>query len=55
MASTFVLFSAAFGQTPRLIAWGGLLQRVSIITGFKWLTALSLRARRMLKRTAAKP
>jgi Protein of unknown function (DUF998) len=48
MATTVALFSAAFGQTPRLVAWGGLLQRASLIAGFGWLTALSLRARRAL-------
>ena len=45
MAITFVLFAAAFGQAPRLAAWGGLLQRISIATGFGWLTALFIRAR----------
>jgi hypothetical protein len=48
MATTFVLFSAAFGQAPALVAWGGCFQRVSIATGFGWLTALSVRARGML-------
>jgi hypothetical protein len=46
-ATTFVLFSAAFNQAPTLRKWGGLLQRASIITGFGWLTAISLRARRI--------
>jgi Protein of unknown function (DUF998) len=48
MATTFVLFSAAFGQAPGLVAWGRCFQRVSIATGFGWLTALSVRARGML-------
>lgn len=46
MATTFVLFAAAFGQAPRLVARGGLIQRISIATGFGWLTALFARARR---------
>jgi hypothetical protein len=44
MASASVLFGAAFGGAPRLASRGGLLQRVSITTGFAWLSALSLRA-----------
>jgi Protein of unknown function (DUF998) len=44
MAITFVLFAAAFGQAPRLAAWGGFIQRTSIATGFGWLTALFIRA-----------
>lgn len=46
MAVTFGLFGAAFAQAPRLAPWGGLIQRVSIATGFGWLTALFARARR---------
>ena len=45
MTGTSVLFGAAFGGAPRLIRRGGLLQRISITTGFAWLSALSLRAR----------
>ena len=44
MTSTSALFGAAFGGAPRLAGHGGLLQRVSIATGFGWLSALSLRA-----------
>lgn len=44
MASTSVLFGAAFGGAPRLADRGGLLQRLSITSGFGWLSALSLRA-----------
>jgi hypothetical protein len=44
MASASALFGAAFGGAPRLAGYGGLLQRVSIATGFGWLSALSLRA-----------
>jgi hypothetical protein len=47
MAVTFVLFGAAFGQARALVRWGGLIQRVSIFSGFGWLTALSMRALRM--------
>ena len=44
MAATSVLFGAAFGQARGLVAWGGLIQRVSIVTGFGWLTVLSMLA-----------
>jgi hypothetical protein len=44
MTSAFVLFGAAFGGVPRLAGRGGVMQRVSIATGFGWLSALSLRA-----------
>ena len=46
MAGTCVLFGAAFGGTPTLVPHGGLLQRISIATGFGWLSALSFRALR---------
>lgn len=46
MAITFV--AAAFGQAPRLAAWSGLIQRISLATGFGWLTALLIRARQNL-------
>lgn len=36
------LFGSAFAQNPVLVASGGMFQRASIITGFGWLTALSL-------------
>jgi Protein of unknown function (DUF998) len=49
MLATMVWAGAGFGQSPRLVNLGGLFQRVSIITGFAWLTALSARA---LRRTA---
>lgn len=38
--------SAAFKQAPALVAYGGLLQRAAVTTGFAWLTALTLRALR---------
>ncbi len=44
MLATSVLFSAGFGQSPRLVNLAGLFQRASIVTGFGWLTALSARA-----------
>ena len=44
MASACVLFGAAFGGLPTLVPRGGLFQRISIATGFGWLSALSLRA-----------
>jgi hypothetical protein len=44
MLITTVLASAGFSQSPRLARLGGLFQRVSIVTGFAWLAALSARA-----------
>jgi hypothetical protein len=46
MTGAFSLFGAAFGGAPRLAGRGGVFQRVSITTGFGWLSALSLRALR---------
>lgn len=43
MTGAFVLFGAAFGGVGRLAGRGGVFQRVSITTGFGWLSALSLR------------
>ncbi|HYB28303.1 MAG TPA: DUF998 domain-containing protein [Solirubrobacteraceae bacterium] len=42
MAASAVLAGAGFGQHPVLVESGGLLQRVSIVTGFGWATALSI-------------
>jgi len=44
MMITSALFGAAFGGEPRLAAYGGVLQRVSITAGFGWLSVLSVRA-----------
>lgn len=44
MLAAMALAGAGFGQSPRLVNVGGLCQRASIITGFTWLTALSVRA-----------
>jgi hypothetical protein len=44
MARSTVLFGRAFGGVPRLAGRGGLFQRISIATGFGWLSALSLGA-----------
>ena len=46
MASACALFGAAFGGAPALVPRGGLFQRISIATGFGWLSALSIRALR---------
>ena len=46
MASACALFGAAFGGAPTLVPRGGLFQRISIATGFGWLSALSIRALR---------
>jgi hypothetical protein len=47
MAGASALFGAAFGGAPTLIPHGGLFQRISIATGFGWLSALSFRAFRL--------
>ena len=44
MTGSFVLFGAGFGGVSRLAALAGVFQRISIATGFGWLSALSLRA-----------
>ena len=36
------LFGAAFAQNPALVATGGRFQRAAIVTGFTWLSALSI-------------
>ncbi|MHA6782805.1 DUF998 domain-containing protein [Pseudonocardia saturnea] len=46
MAVTFVGAGAGFAQHPRVVRFGGLLQRVSIGTGFAWTSAVALRALR---------
>ena len=46
MPVTMALAGAGFGQSSRLGGYGGLFQRVSIVTGFAWLTAVSARALR---------
>ena len=46
MTGAFARFGAAFGGAPQLAGSGGLWQRISIATGFGWLSATSLRALR---------
>ena len=46
MAGAFALFGAALGGRPQLAGYGGAFQRISIATGFGWLSTLSLRALR---------
>jgi hypothetical protein len=43
---------AGFSQSPRLVGVAGLFQRVSIVIGFTWLTALAGRSLRELGRGA---
>lgn len=50
MAGSFLLFGRAFGGVSRLAGKGGIFQRISIVSGFGWLTALSLRAMSSLRR-----
>lgn len=42
LAAGFVLASAAFGGAPNLLSVGGLFQRIAVVAGFAWLTALAL-------------
>lgn len=44
MLGAFLLFGAAFSDAPRPADRGGVFQRISITSGFSWLSALSLRA-----------
>jgi hypothetical protein len=44
MLASMVLAGTGFGQSPRFVSIGGLFQRVSIIIGFGWLSALCARA-----------
>jgi Protein of unknown function (DUF998) len=44
MLATTALAGAGFGQSPALVNLAGLFQRASIVTGFGWLTALSVQA-----------
>ena len=47
MASACALFGAAFDGVPMLVPCGGVFQRMSIATGFAWLSVLSFRALRL--------
>jgi hypothetical protein len=40
MLGTAALFGQAFAQNPRLVASGGVVQRISITSGFAWVSAL---------------
>lgn len=51
MASACALFGTAFGGMSRLVPRGGLFQRISIASGFAWLSALSIRALRSTSQT----
>lgn len=46
MLATFAAASAGFGQQPGLVDVAGLLQRVSLLAGLGWLSALAVRALR---------
>lgn len=45
MLTSMGLTSAGLSQSPRLVNFAGLFQRAAIVTGFSWLTVLSIRAR----------
>lgn len=51
MVGAFVLFGAGLGGVARLSGRAGAFQRVSIATGFGWLSALSLRVLRGSRRS----
>jgi Protein of unknown function (DUF998) len=46
MTGAFVLLGAAFANRPPFAGRGGVFQRISIASGFGWLSALSLRVLR---------
>jgi hypothetical protein len=46
MLTTMGLAGAGFSQAPRVVNHAGLFQRAAIITGFSWLTAMSVRVQR---------
>ncbi len=52
MLAAAVTAGSGFSQSPRLVGVAGLFQRVSIVTGFAWLTALAGRA---LSQLGARP
>ncbi len=45
MVGTLLLFGKAFSGASRFTGKGGIFQRISIASGFGWLTTLSLRSR----------
>lgn len=44
MVACFILFGAAFSESSNLAERGGIFQRLSVVMGFGWMSALSLRA-----------
>jgi hypothetical protein len=50
MVGSFLLFGASFGRESGLAGNAGVYQRISVASGFGWLTALSLRALSSLRR-----
>ena len=55
MLATTALAGAGFGQSPPLVNLAGLFQRASIVTGFGWLTALSVQALTRAPAASGKP
>lgn len=49
MLGSFLLFGAASGASKKVAGKGGIFQRISIASGFGWLTALFLRTLRLLQ------
>ena len=50
MVASFAASGAALGPGSRLTGKGGMFQRISIASGFGWLSVLSLRALSSLRR-----
>jgi hypothetical protein len=50
MVASFVAFGAALGRESSLAGKGGVFQRISIVSGFGWVTVLSFRALSSLHR-----
>jgi hypothetical protein len=46
LATGFFLSGAAFGGTENLLDFGGLFQRIAVVAGFAWLTALAIHVRK---------
>ncbi|MGW0436276.1 DUF998 domain-containing protein [Micromonospora sp. NPDC003197] len=48
--ATFELSNLAFAQVASLVEYGGLFQRIAVVTGFAWLTLLGVQQRHQLDR-----
>jgi hypothetical protein len=55
LAVTFGLAGTAFRQADGLAPVGGLFQRIAVVTGWIWLTLLSIQRLRQLNRPRRQP